>query len=250
MKRVIHLVVTIALLTGFSHVFAADSFSPDQRRDIEQIMHNYLINNPEILMTISEKLREKQREALMEKAQAAIEENKNVLFSAKSPSAGNPNGSLVLVEFFDYQCGHCRNMAGDVTRLIEKNPQLKVIFKQFPIFGKVSELAARAALAAQQQGKFLVLHEALMQQEKRLDPQLILKIAKKAGLNVKRLKKDMNSSAVSEELDRSMSLASAFALRGTPALVLANRKNAAKKPVFIPGAAGYDALQKILDELQ
>ncbi|GGI79129.1 DsbA family protein [Legionella impletisoli] len=246
--------MTVGLLASLATgpVIAAEALTAAQKKEVEQIIHDYLVKNPEVLVEVSQALQQKQQQSMQEKAKGAISENAKQLFTEDLAVAGNPNGSVTLVEFFDYQCIHCKKMKSVISDLIKKNENLRVIYKEFPIFGKNSELASKAALAAAMQGKYKAMHDALLAENKRLDEAVIMDAAKSAGLDVDKLKKDMDSKKVKEALEANRELAERMNLMGTPAfIVAATPKGEFKKnsdPAFIPGAASEEVLQNLIEQ--
>lgn len=228
----------------------ANTMPDTQKKQIEKIVHDYLISNPEVLMEASQALQQKQQQAMQVQAQAAISSNADQLFNDNLTASGNAKGNAVLVEFFDYQCIHCKKMEPVISNLLSKNPNLRVVFKEFPIFGQSSEIASKAALAAAMQGKYLAMHNALFQQEGRLNEDLILKAAKSAGLDVNKLKTDMKSKTVTDALEANRQLAEKLHLMGTPALIVAGATDGKVKqdstPTFIPGGASEETLQALV----
>lgn len=233
-------------------VHAADAFSAAQKKEIEQLVHDYLVKNPEVLVEASQALQQKQQQGMQEQAKSAISKHADRLFTEKLAVAGNPKGNVTLVEFFDYQCIHCKKMNPVIDALIKKDKNLRVIYKEFPIFGKASELASKAALAAAMQGKYDKMHDALLGVEKRLNEKLIMDKAKSVGLNLETLKKDMNSKTVAQALKDNRKLAEDMRLMGTPAFIIAATPNGQFKPnsdpAFIPGAASEEALQNLIQK--
>ncbi len=233
-----------------SPVVMADNMTPEQKKEMEQVIHDYLVNNPEVLVEASQALQQKQQQSMQEQAKAAISENAPQLFNEKVSVAGNPKGNVTLVEFFDYQCIHCKKMKPVIADLIAKDPNLRVIYKEFPIFGKSSELASQAALAAGMQGKYQEMHDALLSQDKRLNEDIIMQTAKSLGLDVAKLKKDMQSKEVTDTLDANRQLAEKMHLMGTPAFVVAatpdGQFKADSNPSFIPGASTAETLQSLI----
>lgn len=232
-------------------VMAADNtMSDDQKKAIEKVVHDYLVNNPEVLLEASKALQEKQQASMQQQAQAAILDNASQLFSDKMTVLGNPKGNVTLVEFFDYQCIHCKKMAPIVVGLIKKDSNLRVVFKEFPIFGSSSDMASRAALAAALQGKYQAMHEALLKQDGRLNEKIIMDTAKSVGLNMTKFKADMDSQAVKDALNANRELAEKLRLMGTPAFIIASTPAGQFKtgttPAFIPGAASEQALQDLI----
>jgi protein-disulfide isomerase len=129
----------------------------------EQRVRAYLLKNPEVIMEALQVLQERQRAAEAETFKRTIAERSDeILNDPAAPVGGNPAGDVTLVEFFDYNCPYCRRVAPTVVELEEADPGLRVVYKEFPILGPGSEFAARAALAARKQGKYVPFHNALM----------------------------------------------------------------------------------------
>ncbi|KTD75246.1 DsbA family protein [Legionella waltersii] len=235
-------------------IMAADTSTPPmtdaQKKDIEKVIHDYLVANPEVLVEASQALQQKQQQNMQQQAQAAILENADQLFQGKYTVVGNPKGSVTVVEFFDYQCIHCKKMSPTINNLLKKDSGLRVIYKEFPIFGKSSDFASRAALAAGMQGKYQVMHNALIETDKRLDDKVVMDIAKSVGLNLDKMKKDMDSKEVTDILDANRQLAEKMHLMGTPAFIIAATPDGQFKkgtePSFIPGAASEDSLRELI----
>ncbi|AHE67780.1 protein-disulfide isomerase [Legionella oakridgensis ATCC 33761 = DSM 21215] len=210
------------------------------------------MNNPEVLIEASQALQQKQQQSMQEQAKAAIAENAEQLFTENLAVGGNPKGNVTLVEFFDYQCIHCKKMKPVINELIKKDKNLRVIYKEFPIFGKTSELASQAALAAAMQGKYQQMHDALLSVDKRLDETVIMDTAKSIGLNLEQLKKDMEGQKVADALKGNRELAENMHLMGTPAFIIAATPDGKFKkdsdPAFIPGAASEEALQDLIQK--
>ncbi|PJD93750.1 MAG: hypothetical protein CK424_01580 [Legionella sp.] len=240
----------LAIALGMSAAHADTSLSVTQKKELEQVIHDYLVTNPEVLVEASQALQKKQQDVMQAQAKSAIAQYGSALVSGTLTVAGNPNGDVTLVEFFDYQCVHCIKMKSVVNELIKKNPNLRVIFKEFPIFGKESELASRVAIVAGMQGKYMALQSALFKADDRLDEQKIMAIAKSVGLDMNALKKDINSKKVTDTLDESRKLAESIHLMGTPAFVVLSTPKGQFKPgtetSFIPGAASEATLQDLI----
>ncbi|WP_419419119.1 DsbA family protein [Legionella sp. D16C41] len=228
------------------------SFTDAQKKDIQKIVHDYLVSNPDVLIEVSQALQQKQQQNMQQEAQQAISQNTQQLFNDPLTVVGNPKGDVTLVEFFDYQCIHCKKMSPVIDELIKKNSNLRVIYKEFPIFGKSSDNASRAALAAAMQGKYLQMHEALFKQDQRLNDQLIDSAAKSIGLDMNKFKTDMNSKTVTDALDANRQLADKLRLMGTPAFVIGSTPSGQFKqgtqPTFIPGAASPETLQDLISK--
>ncbi|AXC51172.1 DsbA family protein [Paracoccus suum] len=136
-----------------------------------------------------------------------------------APVLGNPDGDITLTEFFDYNCPFCRKMLLTMQKLIGADPKLRVVLHEWPVFGEGSEFAARAALASLQQGKYWQMHSGLLSMSGRAEQASVLRVARKVGLDIPRLEKDMQGEAVSAQIDRSIELADHMGLVGTPTLI-------------------------------
>ena len=244
--------VAATLVTNMA--VAADTtpsnLSDVQKKEIENVIHDYLVHNPEVLVEASQALQQKQQQNMQEQAQSAIQDNASALFQGKLTTVGNVKGHVTVVEFFDYQCIHCKKMTPIMDNLVKKDSDLRVVYKEFPIFGKSSEFASRAALAAGMQGKYLKMHDALLNQEKRLDDKLVLSTAKSLGLDLKKLKKDIQSKEVSDILDANRQLAEKLHLMGTPAFIIGSTPDGTFKKgseaSFIPGGATEESMQELI----
>lgn len=232
------------------------AFSPAQEAQIQNIVHRYLLSHPEILMQVAQKLQQKQVEETQQKAHQAISKNIQAVFSTPSnPVAGNSKGNITLVYFFDYQCEHCKNLDPIISQAIQSEPNLRIIFKELPIFGAVSEYASRAALAAELQGKYLSFHNALMKADTPLTEDQIIQIAKKVGLDINKLKSDLNSAAITDQLKNNMKLAESLSLPGTPAIIIAptpvgTATPDTKKIFLIPGSTTLSTIKQLILQVQ
>jgi protein-disulfide isomerase len=256
-KTLIGLLSTSALLFFSSMVFsetepAKSQFTPEQKTAIENIIEEYLTTKPEVLIKASQVLQQRQQTEMEKQLKEGINKHTSALLSSQaSPIAGNAKGKVAVVEFFDYQCIHCKHMSPIVDALIKNNPDVKVIFKEFPIFGENSHYAALAAVAANTQApeKFLAFHQALMEMNKPLNKDIVLKAAKKAGLNIAKLKADMDAKATKEEVDNNLALASKMGIRFTPVFIITkNPFDNAAQPAVVPGATSKEMLQKMIDK--
>lgn len=209
----------------------AAGFDPEERAAIEALVRNYLLENPEILPEVVDRLREKQAEEAM----AGIKEQ---LFTPY-PGAylGNPQGTKVLVEFSDYACGFCKKSVEAVDELIAEDPNLKVVIREFPILSQGSVDAAKMALAAAHQGKYEEFHKAMYDIGKPT-PENIEKAAREAGLDIGMAKKAAASNAIAAEIEANRAFANQLQFDGTPAWVTQDQT--------LQGAVGKAALASAL----
>ncbi|MES2219220.1 MAG: DsbA family protein [Pseudomonadota bacterium] len=188
------------------------------------------------------------------KAFAVIRNAPELLRTEKNPESGNPNGKVTLVEFFDYQCSHCIAANPTVVAVMKINPELRVVYKEFPLNSGVSTYAAKAALAANMQGKYFQFHDALMRAAGGLTEAKVLDIAKTCGLNIDKLKVDMESSEVADALKANYKLAQSLGISGTPVLIGAPsdlQKTSNVTGIFyILGAPDYMYLQNLISKIK
>jgi len=173
----------------------------------------------------------------------------NALLRGNYPVAGNPKGNITVVEFFDYQCSHCASMAPVISAVIRSNPNVRFVFKDFPIRGPMSEYAARAALAANMQGKYYQLNHALLTTNEPLTKENVISIAKANGLNTKKLEKDMFSATVTNQLKGTYQLAQELKLTGTPAFFIGKtNSNSLSNVNYVLGEMSQSDLQTAIDQ--
>jgi protein-disulfide isomerase len=208
---------------------ASTSFTPAQRKELESLIKDYLLNNPEVLMEAQNVLEAKMDKIQADRMAVAIKDNAGEIFRPPhSPVVGNAKGDVTVVEFFDYNCGYCRKAMGDLTKLVDSDKQVKVILKELPILSKGSEEASRVALAAKMQGKYWEFHRAMLEGQGQATEASALRLAEKLGLDMARLKKDMASTEVKKEIEDTRKLATKMGIQGTPHFLIGDR--------FIPGA--------------
>ncbi len=240
--------VTPSSLTGSP---TGTTFDADQKKEIEQIVREYLIANPEVLVEVSQAWQKKSQEELSAKTTQAVKAHADKLTQSTSPILGNPAGTIVLVKFLDYQCSHCKSMEPVISDLIEENPSLKVVIKELPIFGAQSEYAAKAALAAGKQKKFSTFHAALLNEKEKLSNEKVLELAKANGLDVGQLKKDIEDPALATELKQVKELATAISIRGTPFfVVLKSTPGSTDQALVLPGAGSKEQIQQLIDKVR
>ena len=232
----------LALLALAPSAQAETAFSDAQKKEIGDIVRQYLMDNPEILLDVSRVLEAKQQQAEAEQRGKTLEENADQIFrSADDYVAGNPKGDVTLVEFFDYNCGWCKKGFPEVMSLVEKDKNLRVVLKEFPIFGGDSDYAAMAAIAAKKQGKYWELHTALFSHEGKVTKEIVDEIAKAQGLDLDKLKADMKSPEVTKVIADNHALAQALAINGTPAFII----DTTLSPGYLPAADLQAAIEQV-----
>ena len=208
--------------------------SAAERADLEAVIHDYLMENPEVIIDALNAYREREEQA------SRAEYETELLSRETTPVLGNPNGDVTMVEFFDYNCGYCKVVTDSVATLIEDDPDLRVVMKEFPILNEGSVVAARAALASAAQGSYQEMHMALMAHRGNFDTDTVIDIAADQGIDTDRLRRDMDSDWIGQEIAANRQLAERMGIRGTPAFVVGND--------FLPGAADLETLRQLIDD--
>ena len=215
-----------------------NAVSPDQRKAFEGVIRDYLLKNPAIIREAMLALQQREEEEKQAKATRALKEYSGELYhDASSPVGGNPKGDVTIVEFFDYNCGYCKRVAPTISALLKQDPNVRIVYKEFAILGPQSLIAARAALAAQRQGKYHEFHNALMSAAK-LDAGSIAALSKRLGLDQDKWLEDMEDPGIARMIRRNSQLANVLGINGTPAFIIGER--------LIPGAVDLDALTEIV----
>jgi protein-disulfide isomerase len=217
----------------------ATEMTPEQRRAIEAIIHDYLMQNPDVLI---EALREAEAKANIDaeaKAAQVLHDRRREIFDdPATPVGGNPQGDVAIVEFFDYRCPYCKQVQPAIQKLLDQDQKLRFVYKELPVLGPQSDMAAHAALAARLQGKYEPFHTLMMAAKGQISDEVVYRIAGSIGLDVDRLKRDMTDPEIDQALNANKSLANALDIRGTPGFIIGDR--------IIPGAVDLDALKNMV----
>jgi protein-disulfide isomerase len=224
---------------------AQQPFSPDQRGEIERIIREYLLKNPELLQEVMTELEKRQTAAEAEKHRTAVKEHRPTIFSsARQVNLGNLQGDVTVVEFFDYNCGYCKRALADMLERTKGDSKVKFVLKEFPVLGDASVQAAQVAAAVRMQDKtgkkYLEFHQKLLAGRGQADKARALAVAKEIGLDVARIEKDIAGEEVKATLEESFKLAEALGLNGTPSYVVGGDVGAD----VVIGAVGLKTLQE------
>jgi protein-disulfide isomerase len=230
-------------LTAALHAQAirAAEIPSEQRQAIEGIIHDYLLNNPDVLIEALRSAEEKVNREADAKATTILSDRASEVFdNPATPVGGNPKGNVTIVEFFDYRCPYCKQVLPALQALLKEDHGLRFVYKEFPVLGPASVTAAHAALAAQRQGKYEAFHTAMMAAKGQITEDTIYKVAGSVGLDVDRLKQDMAAPEIEQELKANLALAEALNIRGTPGFIIGKK--------IVPGALDLDALKDMIAE--
>ena len=214
-------------------------FDAVEEEAIREIVREYLLTNPEVITDSLQILRERQRLAEEQRArEAVIAFRDSLVDDPDSPVVGNPDGDVTVVEFFDYRCPYCIKVADGLHDTIKSDGNIRLVMKEFPILGPESVQVAQMALASEKQGRYEDFHFALMSVSGKVTEARALKVARKIGLDVDRLRRDMQAPEIETQLQNNYALAQALQIRGTPAFVVGEN--------VVRGAIDMAALRRLV----
>jgi|TARA_R110000744_G_scaffold64294_22_gene132310 protein-disulfide isomerase len=216
----------------------ADGMDEDR---IKELVLEAIRENPGIVFEAAQ-LFEQQQQALQAQAAAQVFDTEKATLEndPNAPVLGNPDGDVTVVEFFDYNCPYCRRVKPEMEALLAADPNVRVVYREWPILGDGSVFAARAALASRNQGKYEEFHWAMMQLKERAEEASILRTAEDIGLDVAQLRRDMNGPEIEEHIQTSMRLAQSLGFSGTPSFVIGDS--------LAPGLIQADQMIELVDQ--
>jgi protein-disulfide isomerase len=218
---------------------AQSALSDAQKKEMKALVREYILENPEIISEAVALLQEKEEKAKAAGVVAAITKNKAALFNPPEGTVlGNPKGDVTLVEFFDYNCGYCKQVFPTLMETVKEDGKVKLVVKEFPILGNPSVVASRAALASRKQNKYTEFHTAMLNHRGTLNEETIMKIAADVKLDVKKLQADMKAPEINEVLTKNHQLAEQLGIQGTPAIIVGD--------TLVPGALQKDHLKELI----
>lgn len=239
MTKISKIVVTALLAFTLTIPLAAHA-QEQADAHIKQLALDAILENPEIIAQAIALLRDREEERLVSEMRAKVEQNRESLENdPNAPVLGKVDGDVTVVEFFDYNCPYCKQVAPEVLKLLTDDQNIKLVYREWPILGDDSMFAARAALAAREQGLYEEFHWSLMSLS-RATQDSVLKAARELGLDMQKLRADMMSEKVTAHIGLSMRLANAIGFSGTPSFVIGDQT--------VPGAVSYDEMRKIVED--
>ncbi|HUC66712.1 MAG TPA: DsbA family protein [Stellaceae bacterium] len=220
---------------------ADEPLTPAQKAAVEKIIHDYFMAHPDFMVEVLHAAEEKLKAEQANDAKQAIAAKRDeLLHDASAPVGGNPKGDVTIVEFFDYRCPYCKEVEPSLDALLQQDPKLRIVYKEFPVLGPASVYASRIALAARQQGKYAAFHKAMMGTKGEVTDDVVLKVATSVGIDVEKAKADMNAPEIDDLIKRNYALADALDIQGTPAFVIGD--------TLIPGATDIAKLRALIAE--
>ena len=225
--------LSAALFTVVAAIGPATADVKDADRDaFNKMIEEYILANPEVVRDALVGLAEREAAERQLQAMSILRQDDG------DPFLGNPDASMVIYEFSDYNCGYCKRVFQPLQDLIASDGDIKLVVKEFPILSQTSLLAAQAGIAAQAQGVFPDFHSAMMTARGAISMESILDAARSAGADLDRLQADMNSPAVAAVIERTRMAATQLEISGTPGLVIGSQ--------VIPGAISLEQMRDII----
>jgi len=238
----IALALFLAAIGGYAFKeFAAARDSAEDRSSpsIDQQIAQYLKDHPDEVMNALKLAQASEQERQKAEAHQAMEVQQDQIFNNPAdPVMGNLKGDVTVVEFFDYRCPYCKRVSDSLLQLLKDDPNVKLVFKEFPILGPESVIAAKIALAAHRQGKYEQVHTALMAHKGSFEEAALLDLAASAGADRAKLVADMQDPAILGLLQANDSLAAALGISGTPGFLFGKQ--------LVPGAVSLDDMKKLV----
>ena len=222
--------LVVALLAGSPVRAESPAMSDGQKTAIQKLVHDYLIEHPEVVVEALTVAQNNERRKSLEESHASL------FNDPQAPVLGNPKGDVTVVEFFDYACPYCKSMEETLRSLLKEDSNVRLVLKEFPVLGQGSVLASRAALASREQDKYPAFHDALIATRGQFNEGIIMNIAHSVGLDTDRLKADMAKPEVVAAIKSNHELAETLSIGGTPAFVVGDQ--------IYPGAMDLAALKQ------
>ena len=235
MIKILHILLLVLFMSYNGH--AQEGFS---KEDIEDMIYEYIMENPEIILESVDNLRKKMEASSIESDNFLKDEFNTFANDNNIPNFGDPNAKVIIIEFVDYNCGYCKKSLDAITRLLNSELSLKVSFRDYPILSSSSKFAAKAALAAKKQGKYFELHSELLNVKGNLSEEKILEMAKNIDIDVTKLKIDMEDPEIAVIIQNNENLAKKLNIRGTPTFIINGKLYA--------GALEFDKLRALIDK--
>ncbi|WP_237216355.1 DsbA family protein [Falsiroseomonas oryziterrae] len=245
--RLRRLVLVLLLPLVLAAPAVAQTFTDAQRSEIVDILRQALRQDPSILRDALGALQEDETRARGAAQRAAIARHADALFrDAADPVRGNPRGDVTIVEFFDARCGFCKQLHPSLEALIRRDPNVRIVMKDLPVLGPASTQAARALLAAQRQGRYAALQDALLTLRGEPTEAVLRQSAERVGLDWARLRREMEEPAIARRIEANLRLAQSLGIEGTPALVIAGQGR--DGGTLVPGAVDLPTLERLVAE--
>ena len=228
--------LTIGAVALLPLAAAAQTISEER---IKELVLEAIRENPGIVLEAVEILDQQRQEEQAAAATAVLSQRRDLLENdPNAPVLGNPDGDVTIVEFFDYNCPYCRRAKPYIEALLEQDPNVRLVYREWPILGEGSVFASRAALASREQGLYEEFHWAMMGMQGRAEEASVLQIAAEIGLDIDQLQADMNAAEVSQHIEMSSRLSQSLGFTGTPSFVIGD--------ALVPGVIETDQMADLV----
>jgi protein-disulfide isomerase len=226
-------------VTCIPAVRAADILTPDQTKEVERIIHDYLLKHPDVLMDAIAAAADKEKADKLARSDETIRAHHDELYNdPASEVGGNPRGDVTVVEFFDYRCPYCKMVQPVLESLVASDHNLRIVYKEFPILGAASTYATKMALASRAQGKYDAFHRAMMDTKGQIDESAVDRVAASVGIDIALAKAGMSAPTIEALIKKDYALADNLNISGTPSFIIADK--------LYPGAMTFDELKKAI----
>ena len=238
--KTILLLLSTIFTTNFiliSNLYSEENYS---KEELDNYIYEYIMNNPEVILKSVDKFRQKTEDNAKVDDEYIKENFIKFANNPNIPYMGSDKPKVIIIEFFDYNCGYCKKSLDAVTELLRTEFDLKISFRDYPILAPSSRTAAKAALASREQGKYFIFHSALMNMQGNLNEDKIFSIATNLGMNLDKLKEDMDKLEIDNIIKDNETLARKLNIRGTPTFIINGELYA--------GALELNKLKTIIDK--
>jgi protein-disulfide isomerase len=238
--KTILLLLSTIFTTNFiliSNLYSEENYS---KEELDNYIYEYIMNNPEVILKSVDKFRQKTEDNAKVDDEYIKENFIKFANNPNIPYMGSDKPKVIIIEFFDYNCGYCKKSLDAVTELLRTEFDLKISFRDYPILAPSSRTAAKAALASREQGKYFIFHSALMNMQGNLNEDKIFSIATNLGMNLDKLKEDMDKVEIDNIIKDNETLARKLNIRGTPTFIINGELYA--------GALELNKLKTIIDK--
>lgn len=221
------------------------ALDPADKPAIEQIIRDYLLTNPEIMLEVQQALEEKQRADAAEKAKVALEQNAETIFRSENQATiGAADGDVQVVEFFDYNCGFCQRAMADMNTLLEGDEKLQFVLKELPILSEGSVEAHRVSTAVYRlfPDQYETFHNTLLGLQGAKDGNRALRVAQQMNLDIEKINAEAEKPSILGAFREVSELATSLGINGTPSYVIGNE--------VIFGALGADVLREKIENMR
>jgi len=217
---------------------SAESFTEEQKAEIETLFKKFLADNPESILESVDNFRAEQERQTQQSAQDSLKKYQEYFARDDMPMAGNPEGDVTVVEYFDYNCGYCKKAFADIRKIIDEDKNVRVVFQEMPILSPSSRTMATLALAAHRQGKYFEMHTALMDHRGSQSDEAFYKVAESIGLDMDKMKAEVKAEEIMAEVQKTLDMARELGIKGTPGFIIGDR--------IYPGYIGLEGVKNAI----